>query len=160
MQDIFDSYSTGFNKLLGMRLVSAMPDGAEMELDLTPDHLQPHGFLHGGVTLALLETTASAAACANADLETQLPFGVAMNVHHRKPGVSGTVRAVACLEHQEISTHSGALKQVWHVEARDEAGDVLSEGIFESKIVSKEYFAQKRQHDAGFGSHAQRKGPL
>lgn len=150
MQDIFNSYNTGFIKLLGIRLVSATPDRAEMELDLTPDHLQPHGFLHGGATLALLETTASTASCASADLETQLPFGTAIHVRHRKPGLSGTVRAVARLEHQEVSAHSGALKQVWHVEARDEAGAVLSEGTFESKIVSKEYLAQK--HSTWFDS--------
>ena len=143
MADPLNIYSKGFNKYLGVRMVSASRQRAEVELTITSDLLQPHGFLHGGVTLALLETAASAATCVSADLDTQFPFGVGIEVQHKKPGKSGVVRAVATLEEESVSSYSGALKQTWHVAAYDEVGDVLSEGSFRSKIVSKEYLASK-----------------
>ena len=144
MADPMNIYNEGFNKLIGIRMVSACRERAEVELTVTPSLMQPHGFLHGGVTLALLETAASAATCVSADLETQFPFGVGIDVRHKKAGVSGVIRAVATLESESVSAYSGALKQTWHVAAYDEAGDVLSEGTFDSKIVSKEYLARKR----------------
>ena len=144
MEDLQNLYDCGFNKLMGVRIVEVAKDHAEAELTIGPEHLQPHGFLHGGATLALLEVAASAATCANADLETQLPFGVGIHVRHRKAGVAGVIKAVARLNHQEISSYSGALKQTWDVAAYDEAGDVISEGTFDSKIVSREYYASKQ----------------
>ena len=143
MADPLNIYDEGFNKYLGIRMASASRERAEVELTITPDLLQPHGFLHGGVTLALLETAASAATCVSANLDTQFPFGVGIDVQHKTPGKSGVVRAVATLKQESVSTYSGALKQTWHVAAYDEAGDVLSEGTFRSKIVSKEYLASK-----------------
>ena len=145
MTDILSIYNCGFNKHLGLRVVEVCKTRAVVELEIKPEHLQPHGFVHGGVTLALLETAASAATCANADLETEYPFGVGINVKHKKPGVEGVLRASAELESESISEYSGALKQTWRICATDMAGDVISEGTFESKIVSKEYLARRHK---------------
>ena len=144
MESVENIYDQGFNRFMGIRLLPSSKTHGACELTITPDMLQPHGFLHGGVTLALMETAASISTCLNADLDTQFPFGTHIDVRHKKAGVSGVIRAVADLESQEISSYSGALKQRWHVAAYDEAGDVLSEGLFDSKIVSKEYLAKKR----------------
>ena len=101
--DLNEIYNQGFNKLMGLRMLPSTKTHGECELAIGPEHLQPHGFLHGGVTLALIETAASAATCLSADLETQLPFGVGINVRHKKAGVSGVIRALADLEHEEVS---------------------------------------------------------
>ncbi len=43
---------------LGIRKVAASRDRVELEMDIVPTLFQPHGVLHGGATLSLLETAA------------------------------------------------------------------------------------------------------
>ena len=44
-----------FSRLLGTELVAFETGGAELALDLKPDHLQQHGFAHGGVVSYLAD---------------------------------------------------------------------------------------------------------
>lgn len=127
----------GMVGLLGIRITEAAPDRCVAVMPIADTIRQPFGFVHGGATLALLETVASRAAELRADLETERPFGVHMDVRHFKSGQAGQVRGVAELDHVEGS------KQVWRVAAYDDAGDVMSSGIFETKIVTLAYLAQK-----------------
>ena len=106
-------------------------------MPITDAVLQPFGFVHGGATLALLETVASRAAELRADLETERPFGTRVDVRHRKSGRAGSVRGVAELERVE------GVKQIWRVNAYDDEGDVMSTGTFETKIVTLAYLAEK-----------------
>ena len=62
---------------------------------------------------------------------------------HKKPGKSGVLHGFADLEHDDPSY--GGRKQFWHVVAKDDAGDVVSEGTFITKIVTKEHFAEKNR---------------
>ena len=55
----------------------------------------------------------------------------------------GMITGVAELEREEPSY--GGRKQFWHVVAKDDAGDVVSEGTFITKIVTKEHFAEKNR---------------
>ena len=100
---------------------------------------QPFGFVHGGATLALLETVGSRAAELRANLEVERPFGIHMDVRHFKAGVEGTVRGVAEIDRVEGN------KQFWRVTAYDDAGDVMSSGTFMTKIVSLERLAEKER---------------
>lgn len=127
----------GMVGLLGIRFTEASPDRCEAVMPITDAILQPFGFVHGGATLALLETVASRAAELRADLESERPFGVRMDARHLKSGQAGQVRGVAELDHVEGS------KQIWRVTAYDDAGDVMSTGTFETKIVTLAYLAQK-----------------
>lgn len=135
----------GLCEMLDMRVVQATKDCVVMEMPVTDDVCQPHGFLHGGATIALLESAASVGARLNANLALQRPFGVEVCVRHRKSTKSGMVRGVAKLSGQEVSAHSGALKQTWDVAAYDDAGKVISQGSVMTKIVSLEYLAAKER---------------
>lgn len=44
-----------FSQLLGTELLAFEPGRAELALDLKPDHLQQHGFAHGGVVSYLAD---------------------------------------------------------------------------------------------------------
>ncbi|TKT80219.1 PaaI family thioesterase [Aquamicrobium sp. LC103] len=47
--------SQPFSVLLGTELVAFAKGGAELALDLRPEHLQQHGFAHGGVVSYLAD---------------------------------------------------------------------------------------------------------
>ncbi|MDR2721472.1 MAG: PaaI family thioesterase, partial [Coriobacteriaceae bacterium] len=97
----------GLMKLLNMEIVEASKTRVEMSMPITPDLYQPFNFVHGGATIALLESAASYAAEKNANLEVETVFGVNVNVNHRKSGKSGTLRGIA-----ELERHEGA-KYYW-----------------------------------------------
>lgn len=127
---------------LDMDIVEITPERVEVTMPISPKVLQPWGYLHGGATLALLETAASYGAAERTDAAVERPFGINMNVTHKKSGVAGQVRGIATLEREEPSSNGGR-KQFWHVEALDDADDVLSEGTFLSLIVPLERLKEK-----------------
>lgn len=137
----------GFIEVLGIEFTVQEKDRVVGTMPITPDVLQPFGFVHGGATLALLESVASLGATLNTNLETELPFGVDVQVRHRKSGKEGMVTGEATFEREEPSSTAG-VKQFWHVVATDDAGDIMSEGTIMMKIVPKDYLRQKAQQKA------------
>lgn len=116
---------------------------SEAEMPITPALLQPFGFLHGGATIALLESVASAGGELACDLETEQPFGVEVTIRHKKSGREGDVaRGVAKLAERKPSSKAG-YKLYWDVAAYDGDGDVISDGVIVVKVVPKDYLAQK-----------------
>ena len=120
--------------VLGISVVEITPDHVELTMPISGDVLQEWGFLHGGATLALLESAASYGAAARTDPAVERPFGINLDVTHRKSGkLGGVVRGVADIDREEPSRHGGR-KQFWRIVAYDEAGDVLSEGTMLTMI--------------------------
>lgn len=130
-------YNTGLFALLDIELLKSEKTHVEMQLPITSQVLQPFGYLHGGITISLLESAASIATENNADLDKELPFGVDVHVKHRKSGKSGMLRGVADLDHVEGN------KWFWRVVAFDDEGDIISEGTIIVKIVSLERLKEK-----------------
>ena len=131
---------------LGVEVIEARPDLVRLRMPITDRVTQMFGFVHGGATIALLETAASIGAMLIADLESELPFGIESHVSHRKSCKAGYVHGIAQLDHCEKN------KQFWDVIAYDSEGDVMSQGTFVSKIITKERFAEiERQRAAAKG---------
>ena len=137
-----DSPDAGFYSTLGLSMVEDSPTHVRMDMPLRPGLMQPFGILHGGATIALLESAASWGATLDADLSIEVPFGVRADIKHKKPGREGTVHGEATLDHIEDQGKRGR-KLFWHVRATDDAGDVISEGTFVTKTVSKKRLAEK-----------------
>ncbi|MGI6104717.1 MAG: PaaI family thioesterase [Raoultibacter sp.] len=114
-------------------------DRVEMRMPITPRTFQPHGFLHGGITIALLESAASAGAENNTDFDKELPFGIDVQIRHRKSGTSGYLRGVAELERVE------GIKWFWKVTAYDDENDVISDGMIMVKIVPLSRLEEKKR---------------
>lgn len=133
---------------LHIETVSADKRHVEAVMPITPEVFQPHGYLHGGATIALLETVASIGTEQNTDFDKERPFGIDVQVRHRKSGKGGTLRGVADLDREEVSERTGAVKQYWNVTAYDDAGDVVSDGVIMTKIVSLDRLAQKERERA------------
>ncbi|WP_165248421.1 PaaI family thioesterase [Adlercreutzia sp. ZJ141] len=132
---------------MGIRFTKEESDCTEAVFSITDEWRQPYGFLHGGATISLLETVASRAAELRADPDTELPFGVTVEVRHHKSGRDGDVLGVAELDHEEPCR--GGTKQFWNVAAYDDEGDIMSGGVIMTKVVSKAYLEQRQaEHEA------------
>ena len=129
--------AVSYTEDMGIEFVEATPQRAEGIMAIDPRFHQPYGFVHGGVTLTLLESVASKGAEAHADLSRERPFGISIDVRHRKAAREGQLRGVAELDRVEGN------KQFWNIAAYDDAGDVVSSGTFMSKVVSLERLRQK-----------------
>lgn len=89
---------------LGITTVSVSADRVEMRMPVRPEIYQPHGFLHGGATIALLESCASRAAEERTDFDKELIFGLETTIRHKKARKDGMITGVAELEREELRT--------------------------------------------------------
>ena len=99
-----------FNKLLGITFPEASATFVRAELPITDAIRQPYGFVHGGATLTLLEAAASLGAEFHTDLSRELPFGVNVNVTHRKSGVDELASSPAARRHRSEGAFSSHKK--------------------------------------------------
>ncbi len=134
--------NTGFVKTLGIEVVSIEPDHAEIDMPVTPDILQPFGCVHGGATAALLESCASYGALASCDLNSKMALATHLNIHHRKSVRDGYLHATADLEQTNPSKgRAGGINQHWAVCAKDDKGNVISEGSVVMRIMDRDHGA-------------------
>ena len=130
---------------LHIETVSADKRHVEATMPIVPEVFQPHGTC----------TAAPPSRCwkrwqASAPSRTRISTRERSLRHrragsHRKSGKEGTLRGVADLDREEVSERTGAVKQYWNVAAYDDAGDVVSDGVIMTKIVSLARLAQKEQ---------------
>lgn len=76
---------------------------------------QPFGLLHGGASMALIESLGSMGSSLLLDLEKEQPVGIEINANHISGVRSGHVLGKAKIVHAGRKTH------VWQVDITDEA---------------------------------------
>ncbi len=103
----------GLDRTLGVEYLEAGPERVRASLTVDERHLQPFGYLHGGVNVAPAESVASVGASIAAP-EGHVAFGLEINMNHLRPVRPGS-RIVATAE----PLHQGRSTQVWHIEIRD-----------------------------------------
>lgn len=81
---------------------------------------QPVGIMHGGASCVLAETVGSTAANCCVDITKQYCVGLDINTNHIKSMREGFVFAKA------LPFHLGKTTQVWGIEIRNEAGELVS----------------------------------
>ncbi len=86
-------------------LISKMPVSAHTH--------QPMGMLHGGASVALIESVGSLGSSLLIDLNKEYPVGLEVNANHISAIRSGFVKAIGTIIHAGKSTH------VWQVEVKD-----------------------------------------
>ena len=124
-----------FVERLNIAYISQASDCVEATMPVGEGVKQPFGYLHGGATIALLETIASQGAALSC-VEGQKPFAVDVHVAHRSSMRDGSVYACARLAKME-ATSKGYVKQTWEVCAcaQDAQGPVVSEGAVVCLLV-------------------------
>lgn len=80
---------------LGIELVDIDDQQIELSMPITDKARQPYGLLHGGISMVLAETAASAHATWGKDLSVVQPVGIEINGSHVRSASAGEVRAVA-----------------------------------------------------------------
>ncbi len=93
---------------------------------------QPMGLLHGGASMALIESIGSMGSCLLLDLEREQPVGVEINANHVRAVTQGFVRGTGKLAHAGKRTH------LWQVDIHDEAtGKLVCTGRLTVMVVPK-----------------------
>ena len=103
---------------LGMRAESCGDDHLVFSMPVDNRTHQPMGLLHGGASVALAETVGSFAANL-AIPPDQMALGQEINANHLRAARNGRVYATA------RPIHIGGRSQVWSIEIRDAAGQMV-----------------------------------
>src|SRR5258708_28953675 len=96
-----------------MQVVEAPPERVVMTMPVPPQHLQPWGSLHGGASVALAETAATAGAFLNCPAG-MVAFGQEINANHIRSVREGLLTATA------TPLPIGRMSQVWEIDIRNE----------------------------------------
>lgn len=99
---------------LGIEIVENTAERCVAVMPVDHRTVQPFGYLHGGASVALAETAASAGAQNLIDHTTQACVGLEINANHLKSVKEGTVKAVA------EPVHVGRTTIVYHINIYDE----------------------------------------
>ncbi len=89
-------------------------------MPVTPKVYQPDGILHGGATVALAESVASAASYIFVDAQKYVVRGIEISANHLRSISEGFVFARASL------VHKGRTTQLWEIRVTDEEGRMIS----------------------------------
>lgn len=121
----------GLSNTLGMEFISTPdPDTCQARMKVDERNRQIFGFLSGGASLALAENLAgvgSLALCPN-----NICVGINVSGSHVKAVLDGdTVTATAHILHKGKTLHQ------WHVDLRNEAGDLISSVEVTNFVMNK-----------------------
>lgn len=89
-------------------------------MPVTPKVYQPDGILHGGATVALAESVASAASYIFVDAQKFFVRGIEISANHLRSISEGFVFARASL------IHKGRTTQLWEIKVTDDEGHMIS----------------------------------
>jgi uncharacterized protein (TIGR00369 family) len=106
-------------KTLAIEIVETAKERVVARMPVTSRVHQPFGLLHGGASVALAETAASAGAWMNVDQAKERVVGLEINANHLRGKRDGMLTAVA------TPVHVGRRTQVWQVQITDEAGKAV-----------------------------------
>lgn len=117
---------------LGIEFISAEQGKVVAKMPVDSRTIQPFKILHGGASLALAETVASAGSTMLVDLSKHGVVGIEVNGNHVGRATSGFVTATGTIVHQGGKTH------VWNVDIVDANGRLVMVGrvtimVIESK---------------------------
>jgi uncharacterized protein (TIGR00369 family) len=111
----------GVAALLGIEIEAASPERVTATMPITPNHHQPFGQLHGGVSVVLAESAASVGGHLAAP-SGHSAVGVEVNANHVRPVREGRLTATA------TPLHTGRSTQVWEIKIRDEDQQLVCAG--------------------------------
>lgn len=116
---------------LQMEFVYFKPEKLVVRMPVNQHTIQPAGVLHGGASLALLETAGSGLSALSTTSDKQQVLGMSVTANHIKPVKKGFVYATASFLHKGVKT------QVVNVEIKDESGCIVCDGRITNIIVTK-----------------------
>ena len=114
-------FFSGFDDVVGTRVLEASGDRVVAEVDVKPHLHQPTGIVHGGVHATLVETTASIGASLYLG-DVGMALGISNHTDFLRPVSEGTLRVVA------EPIQRGRTMQLWQVSITDEQDRPVAAG--------------------------------
>ena len=124
--------STGWVRANGLKLTVATRDEVRGEMEITEQHLQPHGIVHGGVHAAVIETLASIGAGINAFHDGMTAVGLENHTSFLRAVRKGKLRGVA------RPLTRGRRSHVWEVTVTDDSDKVAATGRVRLLIIDQD----------------------
>lgn len=112
-------WSNTIMETLGIEIIEYTREQVTATLPVGPGTYQPFGLLHGGVSLVLAETVASAGSYLFIEPGTQRAVGLEINGNHLRSVSSGLIKAVG------KPVHAGKRTLVWDVRIYDEDENMI-----------------------------------
>ena len=116
-----ERYFSGFDDVVGTRVIEASGDRVVAELDVKPHLHQPTGIVHGGVHATLVETAASIGASLWLG-DVGMAMGISNHTDFLRAVTEGTLRIVA------EPIQRGRTMQLWQVKITDEQDRPVAAG--------------------------------
>lgn len=116
-----DEYSSGFDSLVGTRIIEASGSRVVALVDVAPHLHQPTGIVHGGVHATLVETTASVGASLWLG-DDGMAMGISNSTDFLRSVSEGTLRVEA------TPIQQGRTMQLWQVLITDEQDRPVASG--------------------------------
>lgn len=115
MADIspFNIKNTVMNTL-GIEIVEYTPERVVATMPVTPKTHQPFGIMHGGVSVVIAETVASAGSYQFIDPNTHHAVGLEINANHIRSQRDGVVKAIG------TPVHVGRTTIIWDIRIYNE----------------------------------------
>ncbi len=126
----FDNSKTAM-AALGIDIVEFTTEQVVAVMPVTWKTHNPFGILHGGVSVVMAETVASAGSYLFIDRERQTAVGLEINANHLKSVASGVVKAVG------KPVHVGRKTLVWEIRIYDEQEDLVCISRCTTAILDK-----------------------
>jgi 1,4-dihydroxy-2-naphthoyl-CoA hydrolase len=106
-------------EVLDIKCIEVGPDYIVSTMPVDHRTHQPMGLLHGGASVALIESIGSMGSTLLLDLEKEYPVGLEVNANHVGGIKSGSVKAIGKIVHAGKRTH------LWQVDIYDESTSKL-----------------------------------
>jgi uncharacterized protein (TIGR00369 family) len=114
------SFKGTLMEALGIEIVELGPEKVIATMPVNEATRQPFGLLHGGASVALAETVASAGTYNLINPVRQFTVGLEINANHIRGKRDGIVTAVG------TPLHKGRTTMVWDIKITDEDGKLIS----------------------------------
>ena len=123
----------GWTESLGLVYDLFSPERVEAHLDVTPDHHQPYGIVHGGVYCTIVETVGSISAAVNVMADGNVVVGVSNTTDFLRPVREGRIDVVA------TPVQRGRLQHLWEVRmTRGSDGKDVARGQLRLQVLPAE----------------------
>jgi 1,4-dihydroxy-2-naphthoyl-CoA hydrolase len=123
LSERLNSDGEGWVRAMGIHFIAANADEVRCQLEVSTQHLQGYGIVHGGVHSGLIETMASVGAAAAA-----LPLGQAVVGLENHTSFIRAVRSGTRLRGVAIPITRGRRTQVWEGQVFDEQDRLVATG--------------------------------
>jgi uncharacterized protein (TIGR00369 family) len=120
-QAIQERLSGFFPALLGVRIVTALPDRVVAELDVREELCTVPGILHGGAIMAFADTLGAVGTTLN------LPRGAGTTTIESKTNFFGAARGGTTITAECLPLHLGGRTHVWQTSVRSPEGKLLAQ---------------------------------